>query len=161
MNRLPGVLVRLLLLILAVLLPSAWPTGLPRPDLVILIVAAAALMRGPTTGLLVGLAGGWLLDLVPPGAEPAGASALTYAAVGLILGLTRRLAASSPVLPFIATALGSALVLGVRGITAAAGIGRVVWTELAWTWAITMVVAIIVLPALLAVERWMRERRWA
>ena len=156
-----GVLLRAGLLLLAVLLPSAWPLGVPRADLVILVVAAAALMGGPRTGLLVGLAGGWLVDLVPPGAEPLGATALTYAAVGGLLGLTRRWATASPLLPWLATALGAALVLAVRGVTAAAGIGRVAVSDLLWTWVITMLVAVIGLPALIALERWLRERRWA
>src|SRR5690606_39125734 len=80
---------RAVLLLAAVLLPSALPPAsqLPRADLVLVVVAAAALVHGPTTGLLTGLAGGWLLDLVPPGAEPLGAGALVYAAVGVLLGL--------------------------------------------------------------------------
>lgn len=161
MNRLPGILVRTVLLVLAVLLPSAWPVGVARPDLVLLVVAAAALLHGPTTGLLVGLAGGWMVDLVPPGAEPLGASALAYAATGALLGLARRCAASSPLLPWLATAVGAALVLLVRAVAAAAGLGRVAPGELVWTWVVTMVVAVIVLPVLLAVERRLTERRWA
>lgn len=161
MNRIPGVLLRLVLLVLAVLLPSAWPAGVARPDLVVLVVAAAALMAGPRTGLLVGLVGGWLLDLVPPGAEPLGASALTYAAAGALLGLARRYSTASPLLPWLATALGSAFVLAVRGVAAAAGFGTVTVGELLWTWAITLVVAVLVLPGLIALERWLRERRWA
>lgn len=161
MSKVLGVLVRALLLMVAVLAPSAWPLGVPRADLVILVVAAAGLMGGPVTGLLVGLAGGWLIDLVPPGAEPLGASALSYAAAGFLLGLARRYAAASPLLPWLATALAAALVLGVRGLTAAAGVGRVVASELAWSLAITLLVSIILLPALLVLERWLRERRWA
>ncbi|MGO0575073.1 rod shape-determining protein MreD [Ornithinimicrobium panacihumi] len=161
MNRIPGVLVRAILLVLAVLLPSAWPAGVARPDLVILVVAAAALMGGPRTGLLVGLVGGWLVDLVPPGAEPLGASALTYAAAGTVLGLARRYATASPLLPWVATSLAAALVLGVRAVTAAAGVGRVVAGELLWAWVITLVVAVLLLPGLIALERWLRERRWA
>ena len=108
MNRVPGLAVRALLLVSAVLLPSAWPPGLPPADLVLLVVAAAALLHGPSTGVLVGLAGGWLVDLVPPGAEPLGATALSYAAAGALLGLARRWAAASPLLPWVATAVASA-----------------------------------------------------
>lgn len=161
MNRVPGVALRALLLLAAAILPSAWPSGVPRADLVVLVVAAAALVRGPTTGLLVGLAGGWLLDLVPPGAEPLGASALSYAAVGALLGLARRYAAASPLLPWLATAAGAACVLAVRGVTAAAGVGRVAPSELLWSWLLTLLVSVIVLPVLLAVERRLTERRWA
>ena len=70
MSLLPGVLLRAVLLVVAVLLPSALPAGLARPDLVLLVVAAGALLHRPSTGLLVGLAGGWLLDLVPPEPGP-------------------------------------------------------------------------------------------
>ena len=118
------VLVRAVLLLAAVLLPSAWPAGAPRPDLLVLVVAAAALARGPVTGLLVGLAAGWLVDLVPPGAEPLGAGAFTYAAVGALLGSLRRYAVVSPLAPWLLTVLGSGLVLGVRWLSSAAGAGR-------------------------------------
>lgn len=162
MSRLPGVAVRaLLLLAAALLLPAAWPTGVPRADLVVLVVAAVGLLHGPSAGLLVGLAGGWLVDLVPPGAAPLGASALTYAAAGALLGLARRYASASPLLPWVATAAAAGSVLAVRGLTAAAGVGRVAATDLVWSWVATLVVAVPALPVLLAVERWLGERRWA
>ncbi|WP_147899745.1 hypothetical protein [Serinicoccus profundi] len=90
MIRLLGPLVRILLLLAAALLPSAWPAGLARPDLVLLVVAGVALLHPPQVGLLVGLAGGWFVDLVPPGAAPLGGGALAYAAVGLGLGAVRQ-----------------------------------------------------------------------
>ncbi|SOC52535.1 rod shape-determining protein MreD [Ornithinimicrobium cerasi] len=161
MNRVPGLAVRALLLVSAVLLPSAWPPGLPPADLVLLVVAAAALLHGPSTGVLVGLAGGWLVDLVPPGAEPLGATALSYAAAGALLGLARRWAAASPLLPWVATAVASAAVLGVRGVVAAAGVGRAAPGELLRTWVLTMLVAVVVLPVLIEVERRLTARRWA
>lgn len=161
MTTLPGAAVRALLLVAAVVLPSAWPSGVPRADLVVLVVAAAALMRGPTTGLLVGLAGGWLLDLVPPGADPLGATALAYALAGALLGLARRYAAASPLLPWLATAFASGLLLCVRGVVAAAGVGRVVPAELLWSWVATLLVAVVALPVLLLIERRLVERRWA
>lgn len=161
MRLLPGLLARALLLLLAVLLPSAWPAGLPRPDLVILVVAAAALLHRPSTGLLVGLAGGWLLDLVPPGAEPLGAGALTYAGVGLALGLARRATVASPVLPWVVTGAAAAAVLAVRGVASAAGLGRALTVDLGWSWVMTMLVAVLVLPALMGLERALADRGWA
>lgn len=161
MRLVPGLLVRALLLLAAVLLPSAWPTGLARPDLLVLVVAAAALLHRPSTGLLVGLAGGWLLDLVPPGAEPLGASALVYGAVGLGLGLLRHVVSASPLLPWVATGLAAAAVLGVRALSAAAGIGYVEPPALAWGWLTTMLVAVLLLPLLMGIERWLTERGWA
>lgn len=159
--QLVGVLVRALLLVLAVLLPSAWPAGLARPDLVLLVVAGAALLHRPQTGLLVGLAGGWALDLVPPGAEPLGASALAYGGVGLGLGLVRRGLVASAVLPWVATAVAGAVVLGVRWVSSAAGVGLALPVDLGWSFVMTMLVAVPVLPLLMGLERWLTGRGWA
>lgn len=158
-----AVLVRTLLLVAAVLLPSAWPPGVARPDLVLVVVAAAALLHPPRTGLLIGLAGGWLLDVVPPGSWPLGAGALTYAGVGWGLGALRRATVASPLLPWVATGAAAALVLAVRWVTSAAGIGVALPVDLGWTWLITMLVAVPLLPLLLRLERRLtpRERRLA
>lgn len=161
MSKVPGVLLRVLLLVTAVLLPSAWPVGLARPDLLLLVVAAVALLHRPSTGMLVGLLGGWLLDLVPPGAEPLGASALTYALVGLLLGLGRRLIVASPLLPWVATGLAAAAVLAVRWVASAAGFGVALTSELVWSWLMTMLVGVLVLPLLMGLEARLVERGWA
>lgn len=161
MTKVPGVLLRVLLLVTAVLLPSAWPAGLARPDLVILVVAAVALLHRPSTGMLVGLLGGWLLDLVPPGAETLGAGALTYALVGLLLGLGRGLTVASPLLPWVATGLAAAAVLAVRWVASAAGFGVVLPLELVWSWLMTVLVAVLVLPLLMVLERRLVDRGWA
>lgn len=158
-------LVRSGLLLVAVLLPSAWPAGAARPDLLVLVVAAAALSRGPLTGVLVGLAAGWLVDLVPPGAEPLGAGALTYAATGALLGALRGYAVVSPLAPWLLTVLGSALVLGVRWLSSAAGAGRATGADLLWTWGVTAALAVVLVPVLRAVERRagphaQREQAW-
>lgn len=161
MSQVVGVLLRVLLLLSAVLLPSAWPGGLPRPDLVVLVVAAVALLHRPSTGMLAGLLGGWLLDVVPPGAEPLGATALTYALVGLLLGLGRRLTAASPLLPWVATGVAAAVVLGVRWVASAAGVGVALPSQLAWSWLMTMLVAVVLLPLLMGLERRLIDRGWA
>lgn len=150
-----AVVTRALLLVAAVLLPSALPPAsqLSRADLVLVVVAAVALVRGPTTGLLTGLAGGWLLDLVPPGAAPLGAAALVYAATGALLGLARRFTVVSPLLPWVATVAAAALVLGVRGVSAAAGFGRATPHGLWWSWAATAVLCAVLLPLLVVLER--------
>lgn len=158
MRLLPGLLARALLLVAAVLLPAAWLSGLARPDLVLLVVASAALLHRPSTGLLVGLAGGWLLDLVPPGAAPLGAGALTYAAVGLLLGLARRLAAASPLIPWLLTAAASLAVLAVRAVASLAGVGRATTGDLLATWAMTLLAGVLLLPVLMGLERRLADR---
>ncbi len=52
------------------------------PDLVVIAVAASAVLRGPAPGALLGLAAGWVVDLVPPAGSPLGATALLYAVAG-------------------------------------------------------------------------------
>jgi rod shape-determining protein MreD len=137
----------------AALLSSTWPSGGPRPDLVVLVVVAAALARGPATGVLVGLAGGWLVDLVPPGAAPAGGTALVLAAVGALVGLARPAAALSPVVPWVLAVLAAAVPPAVRWVAAAAGWGTVRVGDLLASWGWTAVLALGLVPALLALER--------
>ncbi|HSP61150.1 MAG TPA: rod shape-determining protein MreD [Ornithinimicrobium sp.] len=145
--------VRLLLLVAAALLASTWPGGTARPDLVVLVVVAAALVRGPATGVLVGLAGGWLVDLVPPGAGPAGGSALVLAAVGGLVGLARPAVVLSPVVPWVLAVLAAGVPLLVRGVSAAAGFGTARPTDLLVSWGWTAALALVLVPALLALER--------
>lgn len=62
-------------------MPAGWV-----PDLVLVLVAASAVLRGPVHGALLGLAAGWVVDVVPPGGSPLGATALLYAAAGASAG---------------------------------------------------------------------------
>lgn len=162
MNTVPAIFVRVLLLLAAVLAPTLLPSGMPgRPDLVLLVVAAAALLHGPWTGALVGLAGGWLWDLVPPGGEPLGAGALAYAAVGAVLGLARRWGSWSPLVPWVATVAGAALLQAGRGLVGAAGVGVVHPVDLLWSVAATALFALLLLPLLIGTERFLVSRGWA
>lgn len=161
MSALPRVLTRAVLLLAAVLVPALLPAGLPgRPDLVLLVVAAAALLHGPITGALTGLAGGWLLDLVPPGSEVLGATALVYAAAGWALGWSRRYAGWSSWWWLVATGSVAVAVLAVRAVVAAAGTGVVSPTRLGWSLALTLLCAALLLPALVALERLWVVRGW-
>ncbi len=165
MSQLPGLMLRLLLLVAAALAMSMLPVALPStPDLVLVVVAATALMRGPWAGALMGLGGGWLIDLIPPGAEPVGASALVYLAVGVLLGLSRRFLATSPlalpVLPLAAIAGAALMVLSLRAVAAAAGFGTVAYGDLAWTFGLTMVAAVVLIAPLVWLDRWLTVRRW-
>lgn len=162
MNRLPSIVTRALLLLGAVILPALTPGLVPaRPDLVVLVVAAAALLHGPLTGGLVGLAGGWLVDLSPPGTEVLGTAAVAYLLVGALIGLAHRYAAWSPLLPWLATGVGLAALLLVRGVSSAAGVGLAAPADLVWTFVVTMLVAVVALPVLVGLERWWTVRGWA
>lgn len=152
---------RLLLMLAAVLAVPLLPDGMPaRPDLVLIVVVATGVVQGPVAGALTGLAGGWILDLMPPSAEVLGATAVVFAAAGALAGACEQWRRVSPLVPWAALLLAAILVQGVRGLTAAAGVGVAHPVDLAWSVAITALVAVIVLPVLLAVERGLERRRW-
>lgn len=56
------------------------------PNLVLLVVVAAALVRGAQFAMLLGFAAGVLLDLAPPADHVAGRWALALVAVGYVAG---------------------------------------------------------------------------
>lgn len=60
------------------------------PDLALLVVIAAALVRGPDYAALVGFAAGLVLDLAPPADHTVGRWALSFVLVGYLTGLARR-----------------------------------------------------------------------
>lgn len=59
------------------------------PDLALLLVIGAALVRGPTYAALVGFAAGLVLDLAPPADHTAGRWALALVVVGCLTGLAK------------------------------------------------------------------------
>ena len=59
------------------------------PDLALLLVIGAALVRGPTYASLVGFAAGLVLDLAPPADHTAGRWALALVLVGYFTGLAK------------------------------------------------------------------------
>ena len=66
------------------------------PDLVLLVVVAAALVRGAEFGMVLGFAGGVLLDLAPPADHVAGRWALALLLVGYVAGRVRQDARLTP-----------------------------------------------------------------
>ncbi len=165
MRGAPGFAARALLLLVAAMAMPLLPTVLPSAaDLVLIVVAATALMRGPWAGAAMGLGGGWLIDLMPPGSTLLGASAVAYLGVGVLLGLARRHVLTSPttlpVLPLTAVALASVLLLAGRGTIAAAGFGYFAIDQALWTWGLTMVAAVVLIGPLVALDRALAVRRW-
>ncbi len=60
------------------------------PNLVLLVVVAAGLTRGPEVAALIGFAGGLAVDLVPPADHVAGRWALALVLVGYLAGRVRQ-----------------------------------------------------------------------
>lgn len=114
----------ILVLLLAVLVQSGIFPGLIagaiRLELPLLLVVGWAMLRGWEEGLLVGLAGGFLTDMVS--AAPFGVNVVGLGAAGALTGLVMtRIAHTSPVLPVAAAVGGSllAFVVNVFGLQAA------------------------------------------
>jgi rod shape-determining protein MreD len=106
----------ILALLLAVLVQSGVFPGLiaggVRLELPLLLVVGWAMLRGWEEGLLVGLLGGFLTDIVS--AAPFGVNVVGMGAVGAVAGIAMtRVAHTSPVLPVLAATSGSLLAFAV------------------------------------------------
>lgn len=136
------------------------------PNLVLLVVVAAALTRGPQFAMVLGFAGGALLDLAPPADHTAGRWALALVIVGYVAGRVRSeasptattvvstVAASS----FVATSLFAmtGLLLGELSV----GVGELLLVVgLAVVW--DVVLTPFVLPPLMAMFRRLEPARLA
>lgn len=77
------------------------------PDLALLVVVAAALVRGPVYGTVLGLVAGLLVDLAPPADGVAGRWALALAVAGWLAGLARGEARQSAVATVVTVAVAS------------------------------------------------------
>ena len=111
------------------------------PNFCLLVVVAAALVRGPTFAATLGFFAGLLLDLAPPADHVAGRWALALVVVGYVAGLMRQetrttattvvatVAASS----FVGTSVYalSGLVLG-DSVAGAGDLARVILVALLW-----------------------------
>ena len=89
-------------------------------DLVMIVVVALALARGPEWGAISGFVGGLLLDVVPPADHTAGRWALALALSGYVAGMIRRETSAGPVGPLgvaLTVVLSAALSLGVYSAT--------------------------------------------
>lgn len=130
------------------------------PDLVLVLVVAWGLLRGPVVGASVGLAAGWLLDLVPPGSSHLGVQALTYAVAGAFAGRARL---EGPVAaPRVAlVAVGASAVVEGVGVLGALAVGAPVdLGGVAVQGVLTATVAALVVPLVVAAERGLARRRF-
>jgi rod shape-determining protein MreD len=74
------------------------------PNLALLVVVAAALVRGPEFAALLGFMGGLVIDLAPPSDHVAGRWALALVVVGYLAGRVRHDAGSSAMAALITVA---------------------------------------------------------
>lgn len=155
----PARAVVLLVAVLAVVALAARHLA-PVPDLVLVLVVAWALLRGPVVGAVAGLAAGWLLDLVPPGSGLLGVQALTYAAAGLLAGRFR-VEGPVPAVRVGLVALGAAvLVEGVGALRALVVSAPVDPALVGLRCLLTATVAAAVVPVVVRAERAVLRRRY-
>jgi rod shape-determining protein MreD len=158
--RLPVVLFRALLLVLATLvtvLPTLSSVGV-LPDLVLPVVVAGALLSGPSRGALLGLAAGWLTDLVPPGSAVLGTAALVYAAAGLLAGAGRREGHAPWGWVAAVVTASAAVVQALRLVVAVLSGEPVSWGVAGLDLVATATLGVVLVPALVGAEQWLSSR---
>lgn len=152
--------VRGALLLLAALLVVAMGARhlRPTPDLVAVVVGVVALRGGLRSGLGVGLAGGWLLDLLPPGSAVLGTSALTYAVAGALAGTLHRPGPASWLLVALAAGVAGACVTLIGVLAALARSAPVNLPGVLASVAATATIGLLLGPLLLRLDaRWGRR----
>ena len=151
----------LLLLVTAVAsVTLAARSQLALPDLVLPVVVAGALRTGASRGALLGLAGGWLVDLMPPGSAVLGTAALVYAGAGLLAGAGRREGETPFGWVAVVGAGCAVLVTTGRLVVAALSGAAVEWPLVGMRLGLTVVLCQVLVPVLVSLEqRLARGRR--
>ncbi len=148
-------------LTVATVLPRLGVPARYLPDLVVVAVAASAVLRGSVHGALLGLAAGWVVDLVPPAGSPLGATALLYAAAGAAAGAFHRQGGRGLLAPLAALAAAAVVVTGGELALAVLGDGVVDGAAAATRVAVTVAVGVVALPALIGLDHALVRRRLA
>ncbi len=146
-------------LLAATLLPRLGLPGDRVPDLVLIGVVASAVLRGPVHGALVGLAAGWVVELVPPVGDPLGLTPLVMMAGGLVAGTFRRPSSRSALRALVALAAASFVVLAGRLASAIVAEGSFAPTEGLGRLVTTVATGVLLLPLLLAADGALVRRR--
>lgn len=101
------------------------------PDLLVVVVVAVGLARGPEVGIVFGFAMGFAADLAPPADHAAGRLALAYALAGYVGGLFAADAARSAFIPVAVVGLGALVAQGTFALVGALlGDARITTTAL-------------------------------
>jgi len=87
------------------------------PDLALLLVVAAAIVRGPAYGTVLGLLAGLCVDLAPPADGVAGRWALALAVAGWLAGQARGDARLSAVATVVTVAVSSLAATSIYALT--------------------------------------------
>ena len=134
-----GLVVVALVLQVAIFPHLAWDGIVP--NFCLLVVVAAALVRGPSFAATLGFFAGLMLDLAPPADHVAGRWALALVVVGLVAGLMRQDTRASATTVVATVAVASFVGTSVYALTgivlgdAVAGFGdvlRVIVVALLW-----------------------------
>ncbi|MGB7818093.1 MAG: rod shape-determining protein MreD [Ornithinibacter sp.] len=132
----------------------------PAPDLVLVLVVAWALLRGPVVGAAVGLGAGWLLDVVPPGSPGLGLQALVYAGAGALAGRAR---VEGPIAAprVAAVALAASVVVEAVDVLRALAVSAPVdLVGVVVSCLLTATLAALVVPLIVGAERALARRRF-
>lgn len=126
MRRLVAAAFILTALLVQVTIVNRLPLPDGRPDLLVVVVVALALVRGPEYGAIIGFVSGLAADVVPPADHTVGRLALAYAVVGYAAGLLEDAEERSVLATVLVVAAGSAAaVIGYAGVGALIGDERV------------------------------------
>jgi rod shape-determining protein MreD len=120
-QNLLAVVVVLTSLLIQVTVLNRLPLPIGRPDLLVVVVIAFALVGGPQRGAVIGFATGLAADLIPPTDHLAGRLAFAYTVVGYFAGLLEDIEERSVFTTILVVAVGAAVAVLVY-----AGLGTLV-----------------------------------
>ena len=147
MRRLVATVFVLTALLLQLTIVNRIPLPDGRPDLLVLVVVALALVRGPVYGAVVGFVAGLAADVVPPADHTLGRLALAYAVVGYAAGLLEDAEERSVLTTVLVVAAGSAVaVITYAGVGALVGDERVAFVALRNSLAATVIYDVVLAP---------------
>lgn len=137
----------------ATLLPRLGVSPRWVPDLVLVGVVSTAVLRGAVHGALVGLLAGWVVELVPPVGSPLGLTPLVIMLAGFVGGSFRRPSSRSPLRPPAALLAASGVVLVSRLASGVLAEGPLDAADGLRRLASTVAVGVLLMPALIALDR--------